>query len=299
MQRSLGEAFSLLQKAARGAGMSWGMADECGRAAKWLLRNGLPLLPLAEILEARESLCAPDPDSFPPRGTESFSLGGMDSFPPRGTESFSLCGMESGKPLCPVSAGAFLCDEAAALPDAVRLRETAWPILLLPFLADAARRRESHGGKESNRGNGFAFLAEWDRARILISPEGARTDSDADASAVFTARTESVLIRFAAPSGAEDDDSAGRGFQHRPESSTPARDLAQRFGGGGSFRSGIQSPPGAAAVAAGVAEGVAERTVAEDDAVWNRLARLALRTLVPSDSESRRSGAGAGLTDND
>ena len=289
MQRSLGEAFSLLQKAARGAGMSWGMADECGRAAKWLLRNGLPLLPLAEILEARESLCAPDPDSFPPRGTESFSL--------RGTDSFSLRGMESGKPLCPVSAGAFLCDEAAALPDAVRLRETAWPILLLPFLADAARRRESI------RGNGFALLAEWDRARILISPEGARTDSDADASAVFTARTDSVLIRFAAPSGAEDDDSAGRGFQPRPESSTPARDLAQRFGGGGSFRSGIQSPPGAAAVAAAVAEGVAagvaERTVAEDDAVWNRLARLALRTLVPSDSESRRSGAGAGLTDND
>ena len=285
MQRSLGEAFSLLQKAARGAGMGWGMADECGRAAKWLLRNGLPLLPLVEILEARESLCAPDPDSFPPRGTDSFSLGG--------TDSFSLCGMESGKPLCPVSAGAFLCDEAAALPDAVRLRETAWPILLLPFLADAARRRES------NRGNGFALLAEWDRARILISPEGARTDSDADASAVLTARTESVLIRFAAPSGAEDDDSAGRGFQPRPESSTPARDLAQRFGGGGSFRSGIQSPPGAAAVAAAVAEGVAERTVAEDDAVWNRLARLALRTLVPSDSESRRSGAGAGLTDND
>ena len=293
MQRSLGEAFSLLQKAGRGAGMSWGMADECGRAAKWLLRNGLPLLPLAEILEARESLCAPDPDSFPPRGTESFSLGG--------TDSFSLGGMESGKPLCPVSAGAFLCDEAAALPDAVRLRETAWPILLLPFLADAARRRESHGGKESNRGNGFAFLAEWDRARILISPEGARTESDADASAVFTARTDSVLIRFAAPSGAEDDDSAGRGFQPRPESSTPARDLAQRFGGGGPFRSGIQSPPGAEAVAAGVAAGVAERTVAEDDAVWNRLARLALRTLVPSDSESRRSGAGAGagLTDND
>ena len=281
MQRSLGEAFSLLQKAARGAGMGWGMADECGRAAKWLLRNGLPLLPLAEILEARESLCAPDPDSFPPRGTESFSLGG--------TDSFSLCGMESGKPLCPVSAGAFLCDEAAALPDAVRLRETAWPILLLPFLADAARRRES------NRGNGFAFLAEWDRARILISPAGARTESDADASAVLTARTDSVLVRFAAPSGAEDDDSAGRGFQPRPESSTPARDLAQRVGGGGSFRSGIQSPPGAEAVA----EGVAERTVAEDDAVWNRLARLALRTLVPSDSESRRSGAGAGLTDND
>ena len=277
MRRSLGEAFSLLQKAARGAGMSWGMADECGRAAKWLLRNGLPLLPLAEILEARESLCAPDPDSIPPRGTESFSLGGT----------------ESGKPLCPVSAGAFLCDEAAALPDAVRLRETAWPILLLPFLADAARRRESI------RGNGFALLAEWDRARILISPAGARTDSDADASAVLTARTDSVLIRFTAPSGAEDDDSAGRGFQPRPESSTPARDLAQRVGGGGSFRSGIQSPPGAEAVAEGVAEGVAERTVAEDDAVWNRLARLALRTLVPSDSESRRSGAGAGLTDND
>ena len=38
---------------------------------------------------------------------------------------------------------------------------------------------------------------------------------------------------------------AGRGFQPRPESSTPVQNLAQGSGGGGSFRSGIQSPTGA------------------------------------------------------
>lgn len=36
------ELRSLITKAARGAGMSWGLAEEAGWAAEWLARRGLP-----------------------------------------------------------------------------------------------------------------------------------------------------------------------------------------------------------------------------------------------------------------
>ena len=36
MHASLNEIESLCKKAARGAGMSWGLAEEAGKAAKWL-----------------------------------------------------------------------------------------------------------------------------------------------------------------------------------------------------------------------------------------------------------------------
>ena len=218
-RRSLGETFSLLQKAARGAGMSWGMADECGRAGRWLLRRRLPLSPLAELLESRETVCAPDPDSSP------------------------LCGSAPGRPMCPVAAGVLLCDEAKALSGPVRAGETAWPLLLLPFLAEAAARRGD--------GRPSAAQAEWDGARIIAWPDGAAADSHSSPDAILAARTKSVLIRFA--------------------------DFVPP-------RPGTALPPA---------------KPDEDDAAWNRLAALAARTLVPSDSVSRRSGAGAGLVDDD
>lgn len=39
---SLSELRALITKAARGAGMDWGMAEEAGWAAEWLARRGLP-----------------------------------------------------------------------------------------------------------------------------------------------------------------------------------------------------------------------------------------------------------------
>ena len=38
---SCNEAASLCMKAARGAGMSWGMAEEAGFAAAWLVSHGI------------------------------------------------------------------------------------------------------------------------------------------------------------------------------------------------------------------------------------------------------------------
>jgi len=41
-QLSFGELDALVLKAYRGAGFSWGMAQEAGRAASWLAQKGLP-----------------------------------------------------------------------------------------------------------------------------------------------------------------------------------------------------------------------------------------------------------------
>lgn len=55
---ALSEVRSLVTKAARGAGMNWGMAEEAGWAADWLARRAMPAaewatLWLAKVLEGR------------------------------------------------------------------------------------------------------------------------------------------------------------------------------------------------------------------------------------------------------
>ena len=42
MNWSLNELDAMARKAARGAGYSWGLAEEAGRATRWLAAAGLP-----------------------------------------------------------------------------------------------------------------------------------------------------------------------------------------------------------------------------------------------------------------
>lgn len=46
---ALSELRSLITKAARGAGLSWGLAEEAGWAAEWLARHGMPAADWATI----------------------------------------------------------------------------------------------------------------------------------------------------------------------------------------------------------------------------------------------------------
>lgn len=102
----------MCRAAARGAGLPWGVADECARAARWLLRHRLPLTPLAELLEHREPVAAPNPTTRPLTTTD-------------------------GKLLCPLLTGALLSDEAPlfARTGGCDLADAAHPILLAPFVA--------------------------------------------------------------------------------------------------------------------------------------------------------------------
>ena len=103
---SQNEIEQLCLKAARGAGMSWGLAEEAGFAAAWLAMRGLhgPGVLLAQLRDqAADGGC-----------------------------------------LCPIALGSALCDHAH-LPEtaidetALRVGPVKHPVLLLAFLSDLAR----------------------------------------------------------------------------------------------------------------------------------------------------------------
>ena len=103
MSWSLGETAALALKAARGGGLSWGLAEEAAAAVIWLHANGLPGV---------SALC-------------------------------SYLGNPDGKPrtdgACPILTGCALIDGAMSVPtgagELVDIGPVRAPLLLLPFLA--------------------------------------------------------------------------------------------------------------------------------------------------------------------
>ncbi|CTQ31339.1 DUF3726 domain-containing protein [Jannaschia rubra] len=120
---SRNEVAALCMKAARGAGMSWGLAEEAGFAAAWLVQHGFdgPRYLHAYLAEAQgrawSDLCptvAPGEWRAP-----------------------------EGRTLCPVSLGATLCDHATLAEGLaegcpLRIGPVDHPVLLVPFLATIA-----------------------------------------------------------------------------------------------------------------------------------------------------------------
>ena len=103
MSWSLGETAALALKAARGAGLSWGLAEEAAAAVIWLHTNNLPGI---------SALC-------------------------------SYLGNADGKPrtdgACPILTGCALIDGAMASPaqpgEVMEIGPVRAPLLLLPFVA--------------------------------------------------------------------------------------------------------------------------------------------------------------------
>lgn len=141
---SRNETENLCLKAARGAGFSWGLAEETGLAAGWLAAQGIDgtaslLLFLTEKLamDAGGGLPRPMPGHWQSR---------------------------DHRPLCPITLGAALCD-AALLPDGpfgqdTRLDPVAYPILVLPFVVRAAQIA------------GKAVLIDWQGGNLRIAADG-------------------------------------------------------------------------------------------------------------------------------
>ena len=107
MSWSLGETGALAVKATRGAGFSWGIAEDAGFAVTWLLARGLPgATALCSYLgwHADQRHLQPETDI-----------------------------------LCPLLTGAAISDGVIALPedpnDRVALGTIRMPLLLLPFVA--------------------------------------------------------------------------------------------------------------------------------------------------------------------
>lgn len=117
---SRNEVASLCMKAARGAGMSWGLAEEAGFAAAWLVQYGIngPSHLYAHLDQAQ------------------------------GRPWSNLCPMVTpdawqapvGRALCPIALGATLCDYAG-LPagikagSSLKIGKVDHPVLIIPFLA--------------------------------------------------------------------------------------------------------------------------------------------------------------------
>lgn len=117
MTCSLNEIEAEVRKAARGGGLSWGLAEEAAKAARWLASYGIDPLPsLLDVLERRAS----------------------------GTLATTMTQAESGRwqataPICPILLGAALCDRAHEVAmSGFATAPVARPLLVIPFAGRAA-----------------------------------------------------------------------------------------------------------------------------------------------------------------
>jgi hypothetical protein len=117
---SLNEIEAMGKRAARGAGLTWGLAEEAGKAARWLTAHGLPGPELlAELLTSNEN--------------KSYS-----ELAPISVEG--VWRATSGL-LCPLIAGAALSDRAGEIAAGreFELGPVAFPLLIAPYAAVAAK----------------------------------------------------------------------------------------------------------------------------------------------------------------
>lgn len=138
---SLNEVEAMGKRAARGAGLPWGIAEEAGKAARWLTARGLPgAEPLADILTRNDKQLHAE-------------LAPMDVD--------GVWQALSGR-LCPLMTGAALCDRAAeiAVGRVIELGATAQPLLLAPYAAGAVKL------------TGVAIAMSWDDVIITLTPDG-------------------------------------------------------------------------------------------------------------------------------
>lgn len=106
---SLNEIENLSLKACRGAGMSWGLAEEAAQAARWLASTSFAWdQSLARLLAQRNQISEP-------------SLSGRE-----------IRGVVDNMPLCPIHAGAAIAD-LLEHGTSLTLHDMLEPIWLLPF----------------------------------------------------------------------------------------------------------------------------------------------------------------------
>lgn len=132
---SLNEVEALAKRACRGAGYAWGLAEDAGKAVRWLCAHHLPgMSTLADLLQAQDGV-----DLATLRPT---SLGADWT-------SFS-------HQLCPLICGAALsdCADLVGTGGHVTMHGITHPLLVVPFAGFAARH------------TGGALELSWDNAKL-------------------------------------------------------------------------------------------------------------------------------------
>ncbi|MEP1611444.1 MAG: DUF3726 domain-containing protein [Roseobacter sp.] len=168
MTYSLNEIEALAKKAARGGGYDWGVAEEAGKAVRWLASHGLPG---PAVLAAHLD---PQAHDGPPQ-----TLDGVWS---------SATGA-----LCPLSAGVTLNDCADLLTAAhgQTMKNVTHPLLVVPFAAWAAIHTNAR------------LTVVWDNVRATtngydLHVESAKDDLSApqtDALECYVAQDSHVLAK--------------------------------------------------------------------------------------------------------
>lgn len=118
MNFSLNEMEATAKRATRGAGYSWGQAEEAAKATRWLCEKGLDGAgTLATLLSLGY---ASNPDLHRPKQIEGV--------------------WKDEAALCPLSVGPLLSDSVNLLENGpIEIHDLAAPALLLPFASYAAR----------------------------------------------------------------------------------------------------------------------------------------------------------------
>ncbi len=123
---SLNEVASRAKLAAKGAGYSWGMAEEVSRGVFWLISRGLPaanvLVQLLSSFNKNENVNSAVPQSI-----------GNELLP-------------TLQWLCPFAAGCALTESHDSLAADMRLSVSSvkYPLLIVPFIADLAARSSAY-----------------------------------------------------------------------------------------------------------------------------------------------------------
>jgi len=156
---TLSEIESYVRKAAQATGLGWGLAEEAGKAARWLDAFDLPGVEI--VLAHLQQLAGKDYRQFAPT-----DLGGV--------------WRAQGDYLCPIITGAALADRSYQMLTGTefRLGPVACPILLAAMIGQAARYHR------------VTFTTSWSGVSIScyengISIEGKRGD-------LLVGETESV-----------------------------------------------------------------------------------------------------------
>lgn len=156
------------KRAARGAGLSWGLAEEAGKAARWLAEHDEPG---AELLAGRLG----DIDGVT---YESLAPAMQDGAwcAPRGL-------------LCPLIAGPMLSDRAAdiAAGNELVFGTMADPVFLAPYAAAVAKQ------------TGTAITLRWNKITLTVTADGLSFDGPRDELAAAVADSVSCAPAATAP----------------------------------------------------------------------------------------------------
>ncbi len=119
MTFSLNEVVAIAKKAARGAGYSWGLAEEAGVAVRWLSMHGFDgCAALASLLERMDGATLPE----------------------HGPQLSQDVWCSKHGAMCALMAGTAFADRASLHGDGeVVMRNVVAPLMFVPFVADVAR----------------------------------------------------------------------------------------------------------------------------------------------------------------